>query len=233
MINKKNIIISGCSFSEYTTGEPYFTWSNYLLDEFKHKLKIYNEAKDSQGQGIIVQKVIDRIIDLKFDVDLIIIQWSAITRGFAKNEIDFIKRIIDNKSYIDFLPFSLEYYGGGDLDYVSDSNEIIHDIYYKYSLVQMILLINFLENYNLKYKMFWGWQQISNEVEDKFKNYFDIIYNNNFWLHNRNGGMKEYCEMKIGNLAILKNDLHPSSQAQKYFYETVIKNFINEINFLK
>ena len=227
---KKKILIGGCSFSQHTgfpTGNvtPLWTsWTDVFERDFSNKFNIINTAQSSFGQGMISQSIVRELIKYNFDIDHVIIQWSGITRAYALSETKFIEKVI-RQTELQFLPYSNEYIVNGNKeDWVTDTLNTVSSHFYTYSLYQIFLTKCMLESKNIPYTMFWGWEQITPEIEAQHKQVLDLIYDENFWRFNEHGGMAEYTISKLGReVAILKGDFHLTTVAQSMFYEDIIK----------
>lgn len=230
----KKLLIGGCSFSEFRGLEQninapntWISWSDFLNRDFKDNVQVVNRAQSSFGQSKIVESVTDELIKQNFKVDYVIIQWSAVGRAYSLNQQDFFERITKQWE-VPFSPHVHEYMLSGDKEGWTTNllNEIDYSFYIA-SLTQIVLMKNLLENHNIPYTMFWGWGQITTNIEHKVKHLLDKIYDDNFWLFETNGGMSEYIINKIGeDKGIIPNNFHPTTEGQKLFYDTIITTIV-------
>lgn len=233
----KKLLIGGCSFSQQTNGteNPFWkSWTDFLSEDYDKQLKIINTAESSFGQSLIIKSLMEQLIELDFKVDMVIVQWSAVARGYSTNQDDFVKRIM-NQGDFKFAAYQEEYvngYKGVTYEYegwVTDNLNVIDLEYYTSSIDKIILFKYLLETHNIPYVMFWGWEQITPEIYQKKKKWLDIMYNENFWTFGKHGGMLEWIVDKIGkeNAYVSPNDFHPSTQGHELFYNQIIKDIIN------
>lgn len=238
-MNKKKVLISGCSFSEkkHFQNSIYFPWSDFFQRDFHQKYcDVFNVAKSSYGQSMIVESLLKELIIHNFEVDYVFVQWSAIGRLYASNQKEFIETMI-KQNELKFISHQHEYISKlnpNTLTGVTDLFDTIDDYLYTSSLLQILLMKNVLENHNIPYTMFWGWEQITNDIYEKNELLFSKIYDENFWRFGNHGGMSEYIIDTIGKTkGILPKDFHPTTMGQEKFYEDIIKpiankEFINE-----
>lgn len=87
---KKRLLIGGCSFSQHqeVNNSKWISWTNLLNEELKNKFEIINKAQSSFGQNRIVDSVMEELIKHNFEIDYVIVQWSAVYRDMAHNMID-------------------------------------------------------------------------------------------------------------------------------------------------
>ena len=226
-----NIYINGCSFSQSQLNYVDRSWTPYSdLIERDLNIKVSNKSISSSGQGRILD---NSIIDLElFDkYDLVIIQWSAVSRGYSTNYNQFVEKLIDNPSFAHLLHED-EYLNSmlkeGE---VTDVLNHIEDFYYHSSLSKIIAMRNYLENKKIPYLFFWGWQQLTDEVigrSDITKKLVDNLYNKNWWRFGEHGGLSEWGIDKFGkDKAILPEDFHPTTIVHSHFYSEVIKPYLN------
>ena len=231
MIENKTILIGGCSFSEsqkkynHTSFDPkknWYPWTDLMDDEFGKNNNIINLARGSAGQSTIVSLLTKKLLELNFNVDLVIVQWSSTHRLFGEKEEDLIENI--NHQGFELLSqkgidvFTKEYY--------EKLTQLGYDISYN-SLLQIYLFKNLLESKNIKYKFFWGWSQ-SDVKTDKYSNLIDDIYDDNFLRFKsldgtNHGGMHDYANQVLGEENTEVNDGHPNSESHKVFYNDIIK----------
>lgn len=219
----KTILIGGCSFSQ-TQNWPeeknpiWIPWTDLLVREYGNTYNIVNLAKSSFGQSKIVESILGELIERNFNVDYVLIQWSAVGRAYATNQKD-----LD----LDFITNQHEYIL--DTDKLGWTTDVLNQIDYSFyinSLNQIYLLKTLLKEKNIPFKMFWGWQQITDTVE-RVSRLLDLIYDNDFWRWETHGGMREYIVSKLGEKDGRGGvGLHPTTKGQAYFYNTIIKKFI-------
>lgn len=235
---KKRMLIGGCSFSQYQ-GPPtdnykpkWIPWTDLLMNEFEDRFNIINRAQSSYGQGMIVESIMKELIRYNFEVDYVIIQWSAVGRSYALNKKDFIDRVVQNGE-LQFTPHLEEYVTGKTLGEVTGKNPLTDTIdvtsshFYTASLIKILMMKTVLENKNIPYKMFWGWQQITPEIELENRQILNLIYDENFWRFNNHGGMSDYIVSHLGKTTALvgNGDFHPSTTGQRFFYDNIVKNW--------
>lgn len=228
----KRILIGGCSFSE-AKAIKWKSYTDFLAEEFGNEYEIINTGQSSFGQGKIAEKLLETLSDPKinFNVDLTIVQWSGIGRGYAMNEDEFIKRIFRQRES-SFAPYMQEYLTDGHLHEhaVSTAATIVSKSLYKSSLTQMVYVKKLLDCYNIPYKMFWGWQQITEDIEKDNEHLLNLLYDEHFIRFGNHGGMSEYIISHLGEKeGILPNDFHPTTAGQKLFYQDIIKPIMEKI----
>lgn len=232
----KKILIGGCSFSQ-STGFPtetnnakWVSWTNFLERDFSESYKIINKAQSSFGQSKIVESLLEELLKFNFDIDYVFIQWSAVGRAYSTNERDFFNRMII-QSEVPFSPHQHEYIINNDKEgWVTDITNTISDSFYTASLTQIFLLKSLLDNKQISYTMFWGWEQLNDDIISKNKNVIDKIYDDRFWRWKDNGGMSEYIIDNIGKEnGIIPTDFHPTTKGHEFFYNTIIKDIVKNI----
>lgn len=226
----KKILIGGCSFSQPQYNNPSKEWTPWsdLIDTDTFFVK--NVALSSYGQMKISETIISEIIKDNFSFDLVFIQWSAFGRGVTNSEKDFFKWIVNTGQEF-MLPYANEYVNTG-LEKLSTTTKLnsVDTLFYISSLIQIELVKTFLEHHNIKYLMFWGWEQITDNIYIKNKKLIDNIYKGSWWRFDKHGGFLEYGIDILGNdNAVIKHDFHPTTQAHKLFYENVILPKLNEL----
>lgn len=232
----KKILIGGCSFSQ-STGFPtktnnakWVSWTNFLERDFSESYKIINKAQSSFGQSKIVESLLEELLKFNFDVDYVFIQWSAVGRAYSTNERDFFNRMITQWE-VPFSPHCHEYIVNEDKEgWITNLTNQISDSFYTASLNQIFLLKSLLDSKQISYTMFWGWQQLNDDIVSKNKNVVDKIYDERFWRWKDNGGMSEYIIDNIGKEnGIIPTDFHPTTKGHEFFYNTIIKDIIKNI----
>ena len=160
-MNKFNVLIAGCSFSEAYRSGTWYAWSlladDYLKKQLGNNYQITQSAKSSAGQTKITDTIFSNILTNDIKYDLVLIQWSAFSRVFGKTERDALFNMYNHfkngeDRYLINL-YGTEYTAGDFLDFVED--DII-----KQSLMKILLTKYFLKDKNIDYKMWFGWQQI-------------------------------------------------------------------------
>lgn len=187
---KRKILIGGCSFSQYQNpinNPAWISWTNFLMDDLEPEFRIINRAQSSFGQNRIFDSMLEELIRYSFEIDYVLVQWSAVTRDISHT--------------------------------ISDP--------YKSSLNRIFTLKTLLKSKNIPYKMFWGWQQITSDIEEHNKKILGLIYDEDFWTINNHGGMSEYIIEKVGREVglVSKDDFHPSTTGQEYFYKNIVKSW--------
>ena len=232
----KKVLIGGCSFSQKMIWEngvedgSWVAWTDLFQKEYGTTFEIINRAKSSFGQSKIVESLLDELIKYNFEVDYVIIQWSAVLRGYITHYNDFFDKIT-KQGEIDFLPYIHEYLSDPDkVSNVTNINDLTELTFYKASLNQIFLMKSLLEYKNIPFTMFWGWEQITPNIEFQLGDLLNQIYSDSFWRYKKHGGMNEYLIESIGETnAILHNDFHPSSKGHRFFYDNIIKELIKKI----
>lgn len=230
----KKVLIGGCSFSQYQHSNkysPWLAWTDFAKTEFENKYQIINRAKSSYGQSKIVESVLEELFNHNFEIDYVIIQWSAISRAYSGNESQFLNKLIDQNE-LEFIAYSNDYVRLStkpNTEITTISNTISLN-FYTASLNQIFLMKSLLNLKNIPYKMFWGWEQITNDLEFEFSPIINQIYDDNFWRYDKHGGMSEIIMDNIGHTdGFNGNDFHPSTKGQEFFYNTIIKDILNNI----
>lgn len=234
------VVVGGCSFSEQIPPEvqniSWKPWSMFLQDDslnFFPPYNVKNTAVTSSGNSKIVDNVLEPIVGNPLDtkhheIGYVIVQWSAVGRGYANSESDFTKRIIEWENY-NLFNYEEELVSK-ELEYGSVTNRLNHISYryYQYSLHKILLLKNYLENNNIPYLFFWGWQQLTDDLIKKYNlsKLVDLIYDGNWWKHGKHGGLSEYVIDNLGDGPdiIKENDFHPTTKAHEYFYENILRD---------
>jgi hypothetical protein len=226
------IFVNGCSFSQSqgishknTLWKP---WTDFLVEE--NQISVVNCAQSSQGQGRIVDSTINGIINQIVPIDYVIIQWSAVGRGMVSNQSDYINHLLKS-GQPELLPFEDEYFNKDlPLDVVTDFANQIDYFYYKNTLTKIISLKSYLENNNIPYLFFWGWQQITDEMTNsskELKKLLNVAYDGNWWLYGNHGGLSEYAIDMLGeDNAIIPNDFHPTTKSHELFYHNIIQPIV-------
>ena len=247
----KFLLIGGCSFSERIPDDmhevAWKSWTNFFQDDslnFFPNIIPINRAVKSSGNSKIVDSILENTIgnpldtpDKNHNIEYVIVQWSAVGRGYSNNESDFAKRIIEWENY-NLFNYEEELVSR-ELEYgqVTDRLNHVSYRYYQYSLHKILLLKNYLENNNIPYLFFWGWQQLTDELikEYNLSKLVDLIYDGNWWRYDTHGGLSEYVIDKLGNSSdvIKPNDFHPTTKAHKYFYENIMKDEIIKLTKLQ
>lgn len=241
------ITIGGCSFSEVIPTDMYHSrwksWVSFFNEDiinFDKNFLLLTRAASSSGNSKIVDSVLETTIgnplassqDNSIKPKYVIVQWSAVSRGYSNNETDYTQKIIKFENY-NLFNYEEEMISN-ELEYSSVTDRLNHVSlrYYQYSLHKILLLKNYLENNNIPYLFFWGWQQLTDELikEYNLSKLVDLIYDGNWWRHDKHGGMSEYVIDKLGEAdAIIPNDFHPTTKGHKYFYENVIKPEVEKL----
>ena len=239
-MENKTILIGGCSFSEgmkkrysevtnekefysdvnFNKEKDWYPWTDLLDDEYGKSNNIINVSQGSAGQLTISSNISQKLFELDFKVDKVIIQWSNLARTFSEKESDLIENI--NSQGFELLANK-----GIDIftDELKDRIEKMgYDIKFN-SLLQIYFLKNLLESKNINYKFFWGWD---NGLDGEYENIKKEIYNEHFWLYDyegsREGGFLEYVKKELGGKENAEmEDGHPNSESHKLFYNNIIK----------
>jgi hypothetical protein len=223
----KKILIGGCSFSQTQNwpeekNPPWIPWTDLLQREYGNTHEIVNLAKSSFGQSKIVESILGELVQRDFNVDCVLIQWSAVGRGYAVNQKDLdLGFITSQHEYI----LESKMFGK-----TTDVLNVIDYSFYINSLNQIYLLKTLLKEKNIPFKMFWGWQQINDTIRG-ISPLLNLIYDEDFWRWETHGGMREYITSKLGAKdGVGGTELHPTTKGQTYFYNTIIKNFLNNLD---
>jgi hypothetical protein len=229
----KKLLIGGCSFScsQKDIKDPlWIPWTDMLSYDYDKYIKIINTSESSFSQTNITEKILHQLLENDFDVDCVIIQWSAIGRSYATSINEFYKRVFEDDR-LEFLPYLNEYMLFSDKrDWVTNKINIIDDSFYLHSLSQMIMIKLILDSKQIPYMMFWGWEQITKKIKEDNSKLFEKLYDQNFWRYRDNGGMLEYCTLLLNKKnVVIKNDFHPTTKSHKLFYENIIKPKIENV----
>ena len=165
-MNKKYLIVSGCSWAdpEQYSEDPkvsndivknYHRWPNILAD--KLNMKLINFGKYASGNEYICSSLIDNILamseDERSNIGLVIAAWSEAKRTdfeFKKNDNDYyVKNLFENK-YKEYR-YNKKYIW----DSVLYTDPLRGDMFYrvKQSIRYMYMLQTFLKHNNIPYKM--------------------------------------------------------------------------------
>lgn len=228
----KKVLIGGCSFSQHNGGQGWTSWTDFLRDNHQDQIQVINRAQGSFGQSLIIKSLMDELIERDFQVDYVIVQWSAVARAYSTNQRDFFDRImIQGEHY--FAPYEEEYISNrtGYEGWVTDITNQIDLEYYTNSIDKIILFKYLLDSKNIPYTMFWGWEQITPEIYQKKKKWLDIMYDKNFWRFGEQGGMLEWIVDKLGEKEsyAAPDDFHPSTKGHELFYNHIIKDILKSI----
>lgn len=228
----KNILIGGCSFSQSykIRGGGNHPWVPYTdLLEINHPQTTFkNTARESAGNAEIAENIVHNTI--KDNYDFVIVQWSAIGRGYALNESEWIERLIETDS-LDRLHRISEYVDNG-LDYGRTSNSHFENMvsfsHYKSALLNIKMTQTFLESKNIPYIFFWGLGQLNDKIYKQHSKLIDSIYEANWWYPSQKfKGMQQYILSEMGEDEGLAGDgLHPSTKGHELFYNNIIKEII-------
>lgn len=225
----KKILIGGCSFSQ-EGGHGWKSWTDFLKDDGEEKFQIINKAQGSFGQSLIVESLLSELILRDFNIDYVIVQWSAVGRAYSTNQKDFFDRMI-RQWEPQFSPHQQEYLVSGDTEgWLTNIMNTIEPKFYTASLNQILLFKSLLEVHNIPFTFFWGWEQITEDLMKKNNNLINKIYDERFWRWKENGGMMEYVIDTIGyDKGIIPNDFHPTTKGHEIFYNHIVKDIINQI----
>lgn len=231
-----NILINGCSFTQcrindrpewINSDRSWIPYSDLLYHEYKDKIQITNLGLDSASNGLIYNNTLNELIKSDFNYDFVIIQWSAVMRAHRKTLQEFSESIPTGG--VEAIVHVHEYLLKENMELGEVTNRLnqIESSFYTHTLLLIYSLQKILESHNVPYFMFWGWEQITDEVYSKHQYIFDKIYNNNFWRFGKQGGMNEYIISLIGETeALIPHDFHPTSKGHKLFYKNIIKPLI-------
>ena len=68
-----------------------------------------NCATSSYGQGMIVRSIIEQIELKSKNPSFVIVQWSAVQRGYTSNQTDVVETIVKNREVL-FSHYDTEYW---------------------------------------------------------------------------------------------------------------------------
>jgi len=222
-----NILITGCSFTESKIDLPpeyvqWNPWSDLVVHDYGN---VTNVGQSSFGQGKITQSVVKHIESNDEKPDLIIIQLSAILRGYASNVKDFYLRITNQRESF-FLLHDDDYVVSGDewVNRVSMAEDMLDDEIHWNTLSKVLMVKSYLKERDIPYLMFWGWNQLENTPQPIKSIWKSEVYDENFWSYGDWGGMSEYIIDTIGKPSgILGGDFHPTTEGHRVFYNNIIK----------
>ena len=205
------ILIVGCSFSEDINLDNVTSWSYRLRDYLKSSdYEVTNLSESGQGNGVISDLVIDYVSNNQ--IDLVLIQWSAFTRIF--------KIVPTSKHWNKYKNLDWE---SGDVDKL---DLLTFESTYN-SLNAIINIQEFLNKNNIKYKMWFGWQQVYPEQIEHFQltHLIDIINEDeNFILFHQketwDNELKNYGLFTKSNYATTLLKLFGLSKGENYYPET-------------
>lgn len=213
----KKILIGGCSFSENINNKEYewVSWSKLL--SLNDNIEIKNTATSSYGQPKISESITNEL--LKNTYDLVILQWSGISRGYKLKETPSLSDLLGIKTDKE--------------EEIEEFFERMVDLknieYIKRSLIQIFLTQQFLEKINIPYISFWGWKQIDDNILNN-KEVLELtkkVYNNTWILKNKNNGFADEC-------GVIERrswkDFHPTSKCHYNFYKNLQPIIENKLN---
>jgi hypothetical protein len=231
----KKLLIGGCSFSQSMreTDNPLWKpWTDFLFEDYGKDIEIINKSRSSFGQSLIIASLMEELILRDFDVDMVIVQWSAVARAYSTNQRDFFNRILTQGEEC-FAPYEEEYIINkeGYEGWLTHITKTVDLEYYTASIDKILLFKYLLDSKNIPYKMFWGWEQITPEIYQQRKKWIDLVYDENFWRFGEQGGMLEWIVDKIGkdNAHISIHNSHPTTQGHEIFYNEIIKYILKPI----
>lgn len=234
----KRILICGCSFSESmmkrggVIEQPWIPYSD-LLEKNYEQYYFRNTALSSAGQGEISEKVVHEVIRDDFNWDFVIVQWSAMGRGYSMSEKDWVERVMKENT-IHMFHNSHEYIGTGLPEgQTSDQANLVSYWHYQSALSKIKLTQSFLEKNNIPYMFFWGWQQLVDKIYQEHRKLVDSVYDANWWYPgNKYHGLLQYIINEIGEERGVSSDgLHPSSEGHYLFYENILKPIFDKGDF--
>ena len=224
-MKKKKILISGCSFSQSQVGYNESMWipySDLILHDFDNHI-VTNLAMESRGNGYIIDSIVNHIEHSSEAPNYIIVQLSAFTR-FMHNDINDAYK--GGQVYSDLF----EYIYAHDYADVNSIKKLTNQTYLT-NFVRIKMLTEYLKNTSIPHFIFFGWNQLGDDL--KWQNSFNKIINNNpnFWIHNKFNGMLEYGIDLFGKKAIVsKENYHPTTIVHDKFYKEILKpRILNEI----
>lgn len=242
----KNIVIAGCSMSsDVTSLDPvqkdnsksknYLGWP-YFLDNQNSNFTIINASRDAADNGTIYRnlKYIIKQNSSKTDWSdtIVFVQWTAVDRHsiFSESENDWLLSAQHN-THPDFI----KYY----------KYEHIPEKALQTTLDNISNTQKFLESKNIKYKMFFGWNVLDDDVDLEGNN----IDTSKFWFYSgehwntwkegdsnivKYGGINEWIRENVSqeiwsreSTGHMSGDKHPSNKAQMQFCQQVIYKLIN------
>tara|TARA_B100000424_G_scaffold118850_1_gene89742 strand:+ start:2427 stop:3290 length:864 start_codon:yes stop_codon:yes gene_type:complete len=256
---------------EFQVNTDYKSWALHLEDVIDGSI-VHNEAMPGAGNGYISRAIIHRVSKLIDDgrkPDWVIVQWSGVQR--KEMLLDFNEVHEDDKNrashFIDrFLPIRVRgrtmasRLNRNKLWYKhAYDNDTILKHWYKYygnedfclleTLEHMLRLQWYLENQNIKFKFFFGWELFRHyerlpRLPLEINHIWKLLDWDKFWFHNNEyvqsnmGGITEWSmdrfdtdlERFVTDLRTKEGalmDLHPSQLAHKTFAKEVVSEWIN------
>lgn len=165
-MNKKNLVVSGCSFTEGHILQEKGSWATYLSEMMG--LKLHNRAGGGMGNSFISTNVIGYFTQYPelIDDSIVIIGWSEITRMLGtfmhktKRGVEIVtirpQDFIDDDKKVGWSDGGLDSYHG----YVVEHRDVLTPFFstWNYAVyetyVAMLNLKNFLELHKIPYLFF-------------------------------------------------------------------------------
>ena len=103
----------------------------------------------------VQNKKISSIELQKFNPSFVIVQWSAVQRGYTSNQTDVVEAIVKNREVL-FSHYDTEYWSDNvKVGYASNGfDDLTHETYVT-AFTHITLLQNYLERKGIKYLFFW------------------------------------------------------------------------------
>ena len=241
---KKNIIISGCSMSsdvtsldknqkENSENHNYLHWPHFL-DSTNKNFYVINASRDGADNGTIFRnlKHIFKQNSSKRDWSdtIVFVQWSAVDRHSIYVEEE--QKWILSSTHTDSDHIFEEYY----------KNEYTEEKALQNTLDNISNAEKFLKSKGVKYRMFFGWNVLDDDVDFKVND----IDTSKFWFHSgehwnswekgdsnvvKYGGINEWVRENVSEdlWSRTDEDKHPSNEAQMQVCNQVIYKLILDL----
>lgn len=249
----KNLIVSGCSFTEDTKSFP--SWATYVNEYFRFSTYI-NVAKSGAGNFYICNSIIDIIQSSNYlpDETLVLVMWSGPGRIDLRVAYDILSLLDYNYRQISYeldknYLFSGGLPGGASWDSCPATMKIFESLYLNtdhHSLVkdtlmhilnlENFLLVNKIKFQFMSYTNIWDSEIECNQVGEPTVGYFakgtaalsKINFDNWIFADNKKNCIFEYAK----HFDLLGLDkFHPADRAHKKFaHDIVVKSLIDKFH---
>jgi hypothetical protein len=239
----KNIIVSGCSFTQTPVGHK--NWSVYLRDRIP-EVDYVNYARSGGGNNYITDSMIKYLLQAQPDPQetLIMVMWTGVSRIDLNIGQEYYDLLGDwaNKESVGPDRYVCSTGIGGAWPSLPRSlfEEIYKAMDYRAlacnTLLQIVSLKNFLENHGYAYK-FMSYVNYWQDLPDWYTPNLDFsithyagdnpllkdLGDHWIWVNENKDCLYEFA--KSHNM-LLDDEFHPTQEAQKLFFEQVIQPHI-------